>query len=119
MKYEGRDKLELINTREGQILVHSILYYQFNESIWEDRLFDRVSLELVKLRELYPEEFKQSELYDVFKDFDAGTGYDLPMNKDPYCTIANSLFWENRTNPHTVYIKEFYKDYDIDKFLGL
>lgn len=114
-----KDMLELINRREKQILVHSILYYQFNESIWHDRLYDRVALELYKLMNDYPEEFKQSELYDIFKDFDPATGHDFPMTLEPYCTIANSLFWDVRTEPKTVYVEDFYKGRDIDKYLGL
>lgn len=67
----------------------------------------------------YPEDFKQSELYELFKDFDPATGHDFPMNLDPYCTIANNLFWKVRTNPHTIYVEDFYQGRDIDKYLGL
>lgn len=109
--------LELINRRERQILVHSILYYHFNDSIWEDRLFDRVSLELVKLGQDYPEEFKQSELYEHFKTFDGTTGYDLPLQHQKYWPIANALLFKIRGGKQITY-KEFY-DYDIDKYLGL
>jgi NAD-dependent DNA ligase len=73
-----QDILELINRRERQILVHSFLYYQLNESIISDHTFDQWSKELVDLREQYPEEFKQSVHAKDFVDFDGSSGFDLP-----------------------------------------
>jgi NAD-dependent DNA ligase len=75
-----QDILELINRRERQILVHSFLYYQLNESIISDHTFDLWSKELVELKEQYPEEFTQSVYAKEFADFDGSSGYDLPYS---------------------------------------
>jgi NAD-dependent DNA ligase adenylation domain len=79
--------LELINRRKRQILVHSFLYYQLNESIISDHTFDAWCNELVKLLKDYPEEAKQSIYYEEFKDFDGSSGFDLPFH---YPEIQNT-----------------------------
>ena len=56
----GVDTLVLINRRERQILVHSCLYYQFNENLIQDHVYDAWSKELVELIQTHKEEFKRS-----------------------------------------------------------
>jgi hypothetical protein len=70
--------LELMNRRQRQILVHSFLYYQLNESIISDHTFDMWSKELADLMVQYPEIAKKTVYYDSFKGFDGSSGYDLP-----------------------------------------
>lgn len=72
--------LEWINKRQRQILVHSFLYYQLNESIISDYAFDIWSKELANATKDYPEIAKQSTYYDEFKNFDGSSGYDLPYS---------------------------------------
>jgi len=72
--------LEWINRRERQLLVHSFLYYQLNENIISDHIFDLWSKELAKAIIDHPETFKQSVYAEGFKNFDGSSGYDLPFH---------------------------------------
>lgn len=70
--------LELINRRQRQILVHSFIYYQLNDNIVPDHVFDEWVRELSHLMKKYKEIAKKSECYKDFKYFDGSTGFDLP-----------------------------------------
>lgn len=69
--------VERINLLQRWILVHSYLYYEKNESIVKDVNYDANTRQLIYLKNKYPNEFKQSDYYQYFKDFDSGTGFDL------------------------------------------
>ncbi|MCS0827428.1 hypothetical protein NX029_26290 [Cytobacillus firmus] len=71
---------ELIERRRRQILCHSFLYYQLNESIIPDYTFDLWSKELVELQRKYPEEARAAVYAEEFKSFDGSSGYDLPYH---------------------------------------
>lgn len=68
-----------IKQRRAQILVHSCIYYELNDSIIEDAKFDEFARELVDLQSKYPEISEQVEWHVHFKDFDGTTGYHLPL----------------------------------------
>ncbi|MDQ0976657.1 hypothetical protein QFZ31_006709 [Neobacillus niacini] len=72
--------IEWANRRQRQILVHSFLYYQLNESIISDHTFDQWSKELAKWIKENPDQFKMTVYYDGFKEFDGSSGYDLPYS---------------------------------------
>lgn len=59
------------------VLVHSILYYELDSSIVEDKLFDANAKQLVKMQNDFPDEAEESEYWYVFYDFDGSTGFDL------------------------------------------
>lgn len=64
------------NWLERCIIIHSILYYEMHENIIEDFQFDEAGKQLLKFKkQLGEQEFKQTEYYYVFKDFDASTGF--------------------------------------------
>lgn len=75
--------LELINRRERQILVHSCIYYIYNDNIISDDTWTEWAKELEDLIHNYPDIFEQSVLKDRFRDFDHSTGFNLEM-KDPW-----------------------------------
>ena len=62
--------LELINRRERQILVHSCLYYQFNENLIQDHVYDAWSKELAELIQSHKEEFKSNPTSKLYQGFD-------------------------------------------------
>lgn len=80
------DLLTSINRLQRQLIVHSFIYYRYNDNIWEDAQFDAASYRLVSLKDT--DEFKQSQFYDIFKDFDGSTGYHL-------LNIKNPTYWNN------------------------
>ena len=85
------DTLELINRRQRQILVHSCLYYQFNENLIQDHVYDAWSKELAELIQSNKEEFKESVHYTSFKDYDGCSGFDLPFSDPRVVGVAESL----------------------------
>ena len=87
----GVDTLKLINRRQRQILVHSCLYYQFNENLIQDHVYDTWSKELAELIQDYPKEFKGSVYYSAFKGYDGCSGFDLPFSDPRIVGVAESL----------------------------
>lgn len=69
--------LSLINRRERQLLVHSYIYYELDDSIISDSQWSEWGVELVDLRETYPDIYDKSVYSEAFRTFDASTGFDL------------------------------------------
>ena len=69
--------LSRMNQRERQLLVHSYIYYELNDSIIPDDKWSRWAAELAELRDAHPDIFKQSAYAEAFADFDPSTGYNL------------------------------------------
>lgn len=69
--------IALITRRRRQLMVHSAIYYRLGTSLIEDSVFDKWAYELVDLQRKYPNESRQADLYDDFKDWDGTTGYNL------------------------------------------
>lgn len=80
-----------ISRRRRQILVHSIIYYRLNDTIVPDHKWAEWAKELVALQKQYPEIAETCELAAAFKDFDASTGYDLPLGDAHYYAVAEWL----------------------------
>ena len=59
------------------IIVHSIIYYEFDESVISDKRYDKKAAALAKLVKKYPKEVKNSEYYRAIYDFDGSTGFHL------------------------------------------
>ena len=74
---EDPPPVALIKQRRLQVLVHSAVYYEFDETVVSDETFDRWSQELVELLEKYPDAY--SDEYDYyFRDWDGSSGYHFP-----------------------------------------
>ena len=99
------DIMTLIKRRRLQILVHSAIYYRFNESIISDFTYDMWSKELAALQTQYPEEAKLAPLYEAFADFDGSTGFDLPTSEPWVVNKALQLlaYHKKRSNGGTTY----------------
>ena len=69
---------EKIQQRRLQILVHSCIYYELNDSIISDATWNKWANELVQLQNENPEISKQVKYSKEFKDFDGSTGFNLP-----------------------------------------
>lgn len=71
---------ELIHRRRRQVLIHSILYYQFNTNTVPDVQFDLWAQELAKLQADHPEDSEAVEYHrEAFRGFTGETGFDLPL----------------------------------------
>jgi len=67
-------------------MVHSVMYYRFDQTLWTDSMYDLQCKKLVQMMKDYPEEFKNSVYYEGYKDFDGTTGYHLPDIDIVFCT---------------------------------
>jgi hypothetical protein len=79
MTKQTQDEIKvLIRRRRAQMLVHSYLYYELDDSIISDDLWQQWANELEELQRKYPKLCK-IEYYDtIFKDWDGTTGNHLP-----------------------------------------
>ena len=68
----------LILRRRLQVLVHSCLYYVFNENLISDSTWSAWARELVELQREYPSIAARVDYAKEFQDFDASTGFHLP-----------------------------------------
>lgn len=79
--YSKNDEIkELINRRRRQILVHSCIYYRYNDNIISDFVYDAWSKELAELQKQYPDIAKSCVYHEYYKDFDGSSGFDLPIH---------------------------------------
>lgn len=72
-----------IQQRRLQVLVHSCIYYHFNQNLVSDKQFDMWARELVQLQNDHPDISEKVPWAEAFKGFDASTGFDLPIT-DPW-----------------------------------
>lgn len=76
-KFKDLTPQEKVDFAARYIIVHSIIYYELDESVISDKKFDKKAAVLVKLIKKYPEEVKNSEYYRAIYDFDGSTGFHL------------------------------------------
>lgn len=66
-----------IEALQRWIIVHSILYYEMDNSVVEDKQFDANAKQLVQMQQDYEDEAKETQYWYMFYDFDGSTGFDL------------------------------------------
>lgn len=81
---------ERIRQRRRQMLVHSYIYYELNDSIISDATWSKWAKELAQLQKDYPEESKRVEEYEQFKDWDGSSGAFLNFGEN-IKTVAKIL----------------------------
>lgn len=86
---------ELMERRQRQILVHSIIYYKYDQNIISDYTWSKWAKELYVMQKANPEIAKDTALYDIFKDFDYSTGSNLPMDHEWGDRIARCLMYHH------------------------
>lgn len=74
---------ELIQRRRRQIMLHSFLYYELDQTLIDDATFDKWAHELASLQTKCPEHSARVAYErEAFADFDGSTGFDLPYKQD-------------------------------------
>lgn len=61
--------VEKIQLLQRWILVQSFAYYELNDNIASDFMYDTNARQLAELKKEYPEDFKRSRYYDYFHDY--------------------------------------------------
>lgn len=84
---------ERINQRRRQILVHSVIYYKYNDSIISDDKWISFAKELRDLQEQYPKIAAACEYAEEFDRFDYSSGYDLPLDNEWVNVTAQRLLY--------------------------
>lgn len=87
---EGKIRQRIRRLRR-MILVHSCLYYGYNENIISDAEFDELCRELVGLQERRPLIARSVEFYQTFEKFDGSSGYNLDYKHPEIMKIAEYL----------------------------
>ena len=79
MKFkDGMKTKHKIEALQRIILVHSMLYYDMDESVISDKKYDKLSRLLAdKIKEIGPKKLESTQYGYVFYDFDGSTGFDL------------------------------------------
>ena len=78
--WEEKTKIELL---QKWIIIHSIIYYQLDEMVAPDWLFDENCKQLTKFIIAHPEAFISSKYYKYFKNWNGSTGFDLFSKLEP------------------------------------
>lgn len=91
--FEGKDLkiAEKIQQRRLQLIVHSCLYYELNQSVVPDVVWDTWARELVRLQKEYPAIAKEVMYAKEFEGFDGSTGFDLPIRDEWVMLKAKKL----------------------------
>lgn len=94
MKLKSPDEIRIyeeIERHRLQILIWSKLYYDMDISIVADREFDKIGHELVDLQKEYPEISKIVAYAEEFDNWDASTGFYLPLQDPWVCRKAQQI----------------------------
>lgn len=89
--FEVDETRALIQRRRLQVLVHSCIYYRLDGSLVSDRQWQAWADELVKLQKQYPKIAERVDYHGAFKNFDASTGFDLPITNPEIMRKAQQL----------------------------
>lgn len=90
--------VERINLLERWILFHSYVYYEKNDNIVSDTIYDKNAHILAKAIEKYPRSFSKSRYKKFFKDFDGNTGMDLVEKIKKNHKLMNILEFDYKIN---------------------
>lgn len=89
---------EKIKQRRLQMIVHSTIYYIYNDNIVSDIQWSKWAKELETLQNRYPEISSGVEYAEYFKDWDGSTGFNLPIDDEWALRKAEQLMkWRERS----------------------
>lgn len=69
--------IEKMNCLQGWIIVHSIIYYELNDTVVDDYMYDSNVKQLLDMISEFPDSFKRTTYYNAFYDYDGSTGFHL------------------------------------------
>ena len=110
---------EKIQQRRLQLLIHSCIYYEFNQNLVSDKQWDEWAKELKTLQLEYPDISENVIWYEAFRDWDASTGAFLPI-KDPWVVekaskLLRKSLTKNVKSPERIPIVKVQKSTISDK----
>lgn len=106
-----------IRRKHSQYLFHSLAYYKFNYSFWEDTEYDELCRELLELHEEHPEESQQSRHYDtVNKHLDRScSGYSITLEEYPAAVVmaVSKQIYKARYEDKDISFEQFLSRYGL------
>lgn len=90
--------VERINLLERWILFHSYVYYELNDNIVSDTVYDKNAHILAKAIKKYPRSFSKSRYKRFFENFDGNTGMDLVEKIKKSDKLVNMLEFDYKIN---------------------
>lgn len=91
---------EKIQQRRYQMLVHSYIYYELDDSIVSDSQWSKWAAELAELQHQYPEIAERIIYADDFKGWDGSSGAFLDYSNKPNIVVtANKLLQSRKSKP--------------------
>lgn len=100
----------LIKRRRIQMLVHSCIYYELNDSLVDDHTWQSWADELVKLQKDYPKEAEQVEWAEAFKEWTGDTGHHLE-HRHPWVLSTSQYLLNTFKNINDNVLLEWEKKY--------
>lgn len=89
---------ELMQRRIRQILVHSCIYYTYNENIIPDYVYDTWGNELIELIKAHPEYLNELEYGKDFRNYvEMASGFNLPYREPQILNRAYQLLQLHKT----------------------
>lgn len=88
---------EVIKRHRRNMILHSYMYYQLADTLWDDHKWQEVATELAELQEAFPEPIGYFD--KEFENWDGSTGYHLPITervgKGSKVTVTNAWIHED------------------------
>ena len=86
--WDIKTQIEYIQRR---IIIYCIIYYELNDNIVEDKVYDEYANYLVELKNKHKEIYKTTEYYYCMKTFDKSTGFYIydSLNKNDKEKLMN------------------------------
>lgn len=90
------DKLDYLCRK---IIIHSIIYYDYNENIISDSDYDKLCKQLYKLIQENQNDIQNCYYFNILKDYSPATGFDLKYkledeHKEYLEHLASIILWQ-------------------------
>lgn len=69
--------IEKIDSLCRQVILHSIIYYDYDSNVISDKRYDKIAIELESLVNKNKDLIKECFYYECLKDYTSATGFDL------------------------------------------
>ena len=79
--WNKNDKIAVISRLRRNVIVHSIIYYQYNRNLISDSAYDKMCQRLAKLQIKYPKTSAKCCYPKAFRDYDPSTGFNFVGHK--------------------------------------
>jgi hypothetical protein len=89
--WNAKTKIELL---QRWLLVHSFIYYELNNNVVSDEMYDMNSKQLAEMQNKYPDDFIKSKYYYAMKEFDGSTGFGFveKLTADHYERVTRDAY---------------------------